>query len=118
MEYAERLDYNSTMFMIGARYGDARISLPTVTLYAPQSQVLVTASFQDTPLGRQLDNVGAFVGEKAEQVYWQLRAELPPLAPNVVEVNDEFVDWAKALYKAKNPSRTLVDLLTPINWRS
>ncbi len=94
------IEYHRTVFFIGRP--NRGIPAPTKAVYVPSEQILVQFS-QMSGMNTELD---------AQNSYQQLLAELGRSEnPKPVELPEGFVNWARSVHQARNPSKDISDFI-------
>src|SRR3989344_5005570 len=114
---AERLGFTYSKLLIG--FGaDHSVVVPTAAIYIPSSPILVHVEIPlDVLAGHAFhrplhEYATTSLGQEAEREYQRLKKLSGGKEPEQIQVNQEFVDWAKALHPAQPPPQSLADLVT------
>lgn len=83
-------------------------------IYVPSEKILVIKDASSLVIIGPLDQrYRVLRNQEAQNAYCGLLNRYPSagITPEQIEVSDTFVDWAKAVYLAKNPPKEISDLL-------
>lgn len=113
---AYRFEYFLRRLLIGGPDPDREITFPSVGVYVPERDVFVNRDPRsDCYAGPPSDICQIIIGDRARIEYEQILAGLRSKGGGVkveeVEVHENFIAWAEASHRFRNPSQDITDLL-------
>lgn len=112
---AYRLQYVSSRLSIGGPGPDREFSFPSVCVYVPERNVLlIRDESSDVVVGPPHEIYRPILGNGAREHYERLLATLRKngqVEPEEIYVSDNFVVWAEAGHRFRNPSPDISDVL-------